>query len=59
MCLYLIDQTYLHEHTVVLTKAVQTNLDIKNLLVKSSDKDKDKEKDKKKEQKPQNEERVI
>ncbi len=52
--------TFLHEHTVMLTKVLEINGDIKKILITQKNEEKDGEKNKKKEQtKPENDERVI
>lgn len=48
------DQTYLHEHTVMLKEVLETNLQIKKLTIENKDKP-----NKKDQQKPTGDERVI
>jgi len=51
--------TFLHEHTVMLTKVLEINGDIKKILITQKNDEKDGEKTKKKEPiKPENDERV-
>ena len=55
-----IDMTFLHEHTVMLTKVLETNGDIKKILIDQKNEDKDGEKTKKKEPvRPEDNERVF
>ena len=52
--------TFLHEHTVMLTKVLETNGDIKKILIDQKNEDKDGEKTKKKEPvRPEDNERVF